>query len=146
MNDKTSIRSERSKPGKSTAEQDKTIRSARYNYTDMRKDTASYKSGFYRRLAELRMQSGKSGREMSLSLGQGAGYINNIENGKNLPSMALFFEICEYLNVSPGEFFSYTDEGSGRKMDLLIEKIRSMDPDDVDLMLFIVKRMLKERV
>ncbi len=146
MSDKKSIRQERSKDAKSTAEQDKTVRSARYNYTDMRMDTANYKSGFYRRLAELRMRSGKSGREMSLSLGQGAGYINNIENGKNLPSMSLFFEICEYLNVPPSEFFSYTEERADRKMDLLIEKVRGLDPEDVDFLLFIIKRMMKERI
>ena len=43
---------------------------------------------------------------MSLSLGQSAGYINNIENGVNLPSMSMFFYICEYLGVTPEEFFT----------------------------------------
>ena len=38
---------------------------------------------FAKRLAQLRNQKGVSARDMSLSLGQGAGYINNIEN-KNL--------------------------------------------------------------
>ena len=42
---------------------------------------------------------------MSLSIGQNAGYINNIETGKALPSMSSFFYICEYLNISPQEFF-----------------------------------------
>ncbi len=65
------------------------------------------RDGFAERLASLRMAKQVSAREMSLSLGQGAGYINNIENGHNLPSMAMFFEICEYLNVTPVEFFNY---------------------------------------
>ena len=34
------------------------------------------------------------------------GYINNIENGVNLPSMSTFFYICEYLGVTPEEFFA----------------------------------------
>ena len=42
---------------------------------------------FAKRLAQLRNQKGVSARDMSLSLGQGAGYINNIENKNNLPSM-----------------------------------------------------------
>lgn len=40
---------------------------------------------FAERLAQLRTQKGVSAREMSLSLGQSAGYINNIENKNSLP-------------------------------------------------------------
>lgn len=60
---------------------------------------------FSLRLAQLRSEKGVSARDMSLSIGQNASYINNIENGKALPSMTGFFYICEYLNITPGEFF-----------------------------------------
>ena len=50
-------------------------------------------------MSQLRQAKGVSARDMSLSLGQSAGYINNIENGVNLPSMSTFFYICEYLGV-----------------------------------------------
>ena len=56
---------------------------------------------FAERLAQLRMIKGVSARDMSLSLGQSTGYINNIENKNNLPSMTAFFYICEYLNIEP---------------------------------------------
>ena len=62
---------------------------------------------FAERLADLRTQKGVSARDMSLSIGQSAGYINGIENQKNLPSMTVFFYICEYLNISPQEFFTF---------------------------------------
>lgn len=65
---------------------------------------------FCRRLAELRIKKGVSARDMSLSIGQSAGYINNIENGKNFPSMMGFFYICEYLGISPEEFFAFETE------------------------------------
>lgn len=65
---------------------------------------------FGKRLAQLRMNKDVSARDMSLSLGQSAGYINNIENGVNFPSMTLFFYICEYLGVSPREFFDTQTE------------------------------------
>ena len=64
-----------------------------------------YSEDFSARLTQLRIKKGVSARDMSLSLGQNPGYINNIENGKALPSMSLFFYICEYLNISPAEFF-----------------------------------------
>ena len=57
------------------------------------------------RLAKLRLQKGVSARDMSLSLGQANNYINNIENKKSLPAMQSFFYICEYLGVTPKEFF-----------------------------------------
>ena len=57
------------------------------------------------RLAKLRTQKGVSARDMSLSLGQANNYINNIENKKSLPAMQSFFYICEYLGVTPQEFF-----------------------------------------
>ena len=61
------------------------------------------------RLAKLRTQKGVSARDMSLSLGQANNYINNMENKKSLPAMQSFFYICEYLGVTPQEFF---DEGN----------------------------------
>lgn len=64
---------------------------------------------FVNRLIELRQQAGVSAREMSLSLGQSAGYINKIETGQNLPSLTGFFYICEYLNISPKYFFEDED-------------------------------------
>ena len=53
------------------------------------------KNAFIQRLVDLRLKKGVSARDMSLSLGQSAGYINNIESGVNYPSMTVFFYICE---------------------------------------------------
>lgn len=60
------------------------------------------------RIAALRTRMGVSARDMSLSMGQADNYINNIENRKSMPSIQGFFYICEYLKVTPKEFF---DEG-----------------------------------
>ena len=57
------------------------------------------------RLSALRNKKGVSARNMSLSIGQSENYINVIENGYSLPSMTVFFYICEYLGVTPKEFF-----------------------------------------
>ena len=60
---------------------------------------------FSLRLAQLREQKGVSARDMSLSMGQNPGYINNIENGKSMPSLSGIFYICEFLNIEPKDFF-----------------------------------------
>lgn len=65
-----------------------------------------YMEWFPERLAQLRLQKGVSARDMSLCLGQSESYINKIENRRALPSMAGFFYICEYLGISPQEFFT----------------------------------------
>ncbi|NLJ40140.1 MAG: helix-turn-helix transcriptional regulator [Clostridiales bacterium] len=57
------------------------------------------------RIAKLRIIKNVSARDMSLSLGQNENYINHIENGKALPSMVMFFHICEYFGITPKEFF-----------------------------------------
>lgn len=62
---------------------------------------------FAKRLSQLRQAKNVSARDMSLSLGQCDSYINRIENGRALPSMTSFFYICEYLGVTPSDFFSY---------------------------------------
>lgn len=93
---------------------------------------------FSRRLAELRIQKGVSARDMSLSLGQSAGYINNIENGVNFPSMAVFFYICEYLNITPKEFFD-TDTGNPTKANELLSVCRHLSDAQIDNLLALAK-------
>ncbi|MBO5517408.1 MAG: helix-turn-helix transcriptional regulator [Firmicutes bacterium] len=107
----------------------------------MEDTTVQVVEGFSERLAQLRSAKGVSGREMSLSMGQSAGYINNIENGNNLPSLAMFFEICEYLHVSPQEFFNYI--GSGEDS-MFMDVLRNLSSEDKDLLLRLAKRMAGE--
>ena len=57
------------------------------------------------RISQLRIQHGSTARDMSLSLGQNDTYINKIENKKALPSLQGLFYICEYLGITPQEFF-----------------------------------------
>ena len=85
-----------------------------------------YEEQFPLRLAQLRVLKGVSARDMSLSLGQNAGYINNIESGKALPSMSNFFYICEYLNITPDAFFD-TEADNPERLQQLIQKMKKLD-------------------
>lgn len=95
------------------------------------------------RLAKLRTQKGVSARDMSLSLGQANNYINNIENKKSLPAMQSFFYICEYLGVTPQEFF---DEGNTYPETLkeFIAEARQLDPQSMQHILGIMKDSIAE--
>ena len=92
------------------------------------------------RLAKLRMQKGVSARDMSLSLGQANNYINNVENKKTLPSMQSFFYICEYLGVTPQEFF---DEGnpSPAALNGLIAEAKKLESKTISYILGIMKEL-----
>ena len=128
----------RTEGGKSPVRQDGCRRAAKYNYACMEDTTVQVVEGFAERLAQLRSAKGVSGREMSLSMGQAAGYINNIENGNNLPSLAMFFEICEYLNVTPQEFFSYTQRGES---DIFVDVLQKLSSEDKDLVLKLAEKL-----
>ena len=97
---------------------------------------------FYQRLIQLRMQKDVSAREMSLSLGMSAGYINTLESQKALPSMSIFFYICEYLGVTPSEFF---DEGNQCPQELrsIVEVLKELTPEQVSHLEYIAKQMKK---
>ena len=65
---------------------------------------------FCKRLTQLRIEKGVSSRDMSLSIGQNESYINKIENGYSEPSMSGFYYICEYLKITPAEFWDISEE------------------------------------
>lgn len=96
------------------------------------------KDEFTKRLTKLRIEKGVSARDMSLSLGQSAGYINNIENGVNLPSMTLFFYICEYLNITPKDFFD-TENINPDKAKILYETAKQIPSEQLDHLIAIAQ-------
>ena len=51
-----------------------------------------YEDLFYKRLTELRLEKGVSARDMSLGIGQSAGYINALENKGGL-------HLCRYFSI-----------------------------------------------
>ena len=60
---------------------------------------------FINRLIKLRTKKDVSARAMSLDIGQSENYIADIENKRYFPSMTVFTYICEYLNITPKDFF-----------------------------------------
>ncbi len=97
---------------------------------------------FSLRLAQLRNEKGVSARDMSLSIGQNASYINNIENGKALPSMTGFFYICEYLNITPKEFFD-TEAKKPEKLRVIMENLKKLDDSQLENISAIIKGLVK---
>ena len=86
---------------------------------------------FSLRIATLRTKKGVSARDMSLSMGQNPGYINNIESGKSLPSLSGIFYICDYLNITPSELFDM-DVENPEKLKGIIEDLKRLNDKQHD--------------
>ena len=97
---------------------------------------------FSLRLAMLRTKKKVSAREMSPAYGQNDSYINRIENGRALPSMQCFFYICEYLGVTPAEFFD-EQNSDPLKRRRITEALRLLDAKQRDLVLTLAEGLLE---
>lgn len=96
---------------------------------------------FCERLTQLRLSKGVSARDMSLTLGQSESYINRIESRKMLPSMPVFFYICDYFGITPKEFFSYDESITDLEITRATEKLRSMDTETRTHILAVIKSL-----
>jgi transcriptional regulator with XRE-family HTH domain len=95
-----------------------------------------------KRIVQLRTAKGVSAREMSLSIGQGQAYINNIENRRTLPSLRGFFYICEYFNISPKEFFDI-EIAEPENLKEIIQDLKSLNHTQFENIAAIVKGLKK---
>ena len=91
---------------------------------------------FSLRLAQLREEKGVSARDMSLSMGQNPGYINNI------PSLSGIFYICEYLDITPKDFFD-VETSNPTKATELYNIAKKLDSEQLDHLIALAKGLQK---
>lgn len=92
------------------------------------------------RITELREKKGVAEYKMSLELGHSRNYIQNISNGKSKPSIEEFLYICDYLGVTPSDFFDEQNE-----QPILVQKVvngvRTLSEQDLILLLSLIDRL-----
>src|SRR5699024_1643940 len=91
-------------------------------------------------ITELRMKRNVSEYQMSLDLGQNKNYIQGISSGKALPSMSQFFNICDYFNITPMQFFD-TESLHPELISSILSEMRTLDEEDLTLLLSFAHRM-----
>lgn len=86
------------------------------------------------RITELRLKKGISEYKMSTDMGHSKSYIQSITSGRALPSLSEFLYMCDYLGVTPKDFF---DEDM--KEPILVKQLYNLacNLSDKDLMLLI---------
>lgn len=98
---------------------------------------------FSLRLAQLREKKGVSARDMSLSIGQNPGYINNIESGKSMPSLSGIFYICEYLGISPSDFFDMDNQNPTKLLEV-INDLKRLNDKQLAAVSMIIKEIIRD--
>ena len=103
-----------------------------------------YLNWFPSRITELRTQRGISARDMSLSLGQSESYINKIENKRTLPSMSGFIYICEYLGITPQDFFNVEAPARQKSKEVLLE-LNKLTASQADHVMMVIRDIIGEK-
>ncbi|MBQ3005652.1 MAG: helix-turn-helix transcriptional regulator [Clostridia bacterium] len=93
------------------------------------------------RISALRIKKGVSEYKMSYDLGHSKSYIQSISSGRALPSLSEFLFICEYLGVTPKEFFD-EEISEPALIHTLNEKIKTMSDDDLKALISVADRMI----
>ena len=92
------------------------------------------------RITQLRLQKGVSEYKMSLDLGHSKSYIQSISSGKALPSFSEFLYICEYLGVTPKEFFD-SDSAEPQMICKLTKLAKALSPEDLSALINMAERL-----
>ena len=95
------------------------------------------------RLAQLRTKKNVSQRSMSIDIGQNQNYINHIESGQGMPSLAGIIYICEYLGVTLSEFFDFETDNPA-KLKSIIELLKKLDDEQLDMVENLVKNLVNK--
>lgn len=93
------------------------------------------------RITELRQKKGVSEYKMSIDMAHSKSYIQGITSGGALPSMSEFLFMCEYLGVTPREFFDDTIDYNPTLLRQTIEVLQTLSDDDLNLILSNAKRL-----
>jgi len=81
---------------------------------------------------------------MSLDLGHSRSYMQSISSGRMMPSLTEFLYICEYLNVSPRDFFDEGDVDSAL-IQRAVEGMRELKDQDIIALLGLIDRLRENK-
>jgi transcriptional regulator with XRE-family HTH domain len=92
------------------------------------------------RISFLRTKKGVSEYKMSLDLGHSKGYIQSISSGKSFPSVPELLYICDYLGVTPKEFFD-EESNEPQLVHELYTLTKDMSEEDLTVLINTAKRL-----
>lgn len=95
------------------------------------------------RIGYFRNKANLSARELSRRLGNDESYITRLENKHFNITITKLLDILSECNVNTEEFFS-ENYSSYKEINLLNEKIKMLDQNDIKLLNLFIDRMLSK--
>lgn len=92
------------------------------------------------KITSLRLEKNISEYQLSYELGKSKTYIQAISSGKTLPSFDAFFDLCEYFDLTPEEFFAQTGNETAQKRRIL-RKLNALRTEDLNLVEQLLDRL-----
>ena len=94
-------------------------------------ESQRYEAFVRSRITDLRNRKNISEHRMSLELGKSGSYIRGITSGASLPSLRELFNIMEYFELTPSEFFAGLDDPDSLRT-ILRGKLMELDEEDLE--------------
>ena len=92
------------------------------------------------RITQLRLRKGVSEYKMSYDLGHSRSYVHNISSGKCLPTMSEFLVVCEYLGVTPSQFFD-DSVAEPTLVAKAVNEMKTLDAKTLEIVISLLKRL-----
>ena len=92
------------------------------------------------RISVLRIKKNVSEYRMSTELGHSKSYMQSISSGRAAPSLNEFLYICEYLGVTPREFFD-DDIKEPQLVQKLYDLTKNMSEADLNILINTAERL-----
>lgn len=96
------------------------------------------RENFVYRIMQLQKQNNLNDHELSRLLGYKANNMNKIINFVSLPRMEKFFELCDFFNISPEEFFRYNDEDP-KWTDQTFKRLQNLNEEERKIIDYIIR-------
>lgn len=82
--------------------------------------------------------------QMSLDLGKNKSYIQSLTSGRSLPTMQSFLDICDYLEVTPQQFFD-SELHNLPLIDKATDLMKQLDDEDMLALISMLNRLALKR-
>ncbi|MCL2513220.1 MAG: helix-turn-helix domain-containing protein [Oscillospiraceae bacterium] len=99
-----------------------------------------YEKKFREKLIALIVSAGIAESKLGYELGKSKNYIRNITSGLAMPSIREFFNICEYFEITPADFFS-EETDYPLLVNKIIEGTNGMSEQDLILLVSVINRL-----
>ena len=94
------------------------------------------------RVFEIISSKNISARSLSLDLGMSSEYVNQVENGRMMPSIDFLINFCDFFNITLSEFFDYENKNLIQNKIILV-KLNKLDKQQLEAVNMIIDSMIK---